>query len=80
MTSIFLESVSGILPSEAITVLNFSVGIGSTYGSPSSDAGPEIPSDVVGVAPLPGTGVIYGDENSYFYTELSAITIIEKVV
>jgi hypothetical protein len=62
MTSIFLDAVSGILPAEAITVLNFSVGVNG-----------------VGVAPLPGTGVVYGDPNSYFYVLLSDITIIEKI-
>jgi hypothetical protein len=80
MTSIFLEAIAGILPAEAVTVLNFSVGIGSTYGSPASNGTPEVPSDVVGVAPAPGTGVIYGDPNSYFYIELARITVIERVV
>jgi hypothetical protein len=68
MTAIFLDSLSGILPAEAITVLNFSVGI---YNNPSLPA--------VGVEPLPGTGVIYGDPNSYFYAQLSDITITEVI-
>lgn len=60
MTAIFLDSVSGILPAEAVTILNFSVGI-----------------DGVGVLPVPGTGVIYGDPNSYFYADLAGITVEE---
>jgi hypothetical protein len=62
MTAIFVDSVSGILPAEAITVLDFIVGI-----------------DGVGIAPLPGTGVIYGDPNSYFSIESPDITITEKI-
>jgi hypothetical protein len=63
MTATFLDSVSGILPAEAVTVLNFAVGI-----------------DGVGVEPSPGTGVVYGDPNSYFYIELSGIVVIERTV
>jgi hypothetical protein len=62
MTAIFLNAISGILPAEALTVLNFAVGING-----------------IGIAPSTGTGVIYGDPNSYFYVQLAAITINERI-
>jgi len=27
--------------------------------------------------PVPGTGVIYGDPNSYFYTDISQIEVVQ---
>jgi hypothetical protein len=63
MTAIFLDSISNIMPAEAVTVLNFAVSI-----------------DGFGYAPAPGTGVIYGDENSYFLTTLAQIIINEVLV
>ncbi len=60
MTSIFLQSTSTAVSSEAITVLKFDVSI-----------------DGMPFAPPPGTGVIYGDPNSYFLTDLSLIVFSE---
>jgi hypothetical protein len=60
MTTLFVNSVANILPSENITVLNFVVSFdGSSY------------------YPVPGTGVIYGDPNSYFYTDISQIEVVQ---
>ena len=66
MTEVFLDSIAGILPAEAVTVLNFEVSILD-----------QVTNTVVPIAPPSGTGVVYGDPNSYFYTTLANITIKE---
>jgi hypothetical protein len=37
----------------------------------------QVSIDGIGAAPAPGTGVIYGDPNSYFLTDLSKIVFSE---
>jgi hypothetical protein len=58
MQAIFVDAIADILPSENLTVINFTV----SWNNATQE-------------PVPGTGVIYGDPNSYFYTTASNVFV-----
>jgi hypothetical protein len=58
MQAIFVDAIANILPSENLTVINFTI----SWDNITQEA-------------VPGTGVIYGDPNSYFYTTANNVFV-----
>jgi hypothetical protein len=58
MQAIFVDAIADILPSENLTVINFTI----SWDNITQEA-------------VPGTGVIYGDPNSYFYTTANNVFV-----
>jgi hypothetical protein len=61
MEAVFINSTVDVLPSENVTVLQFSVDWDNSSHLPE-----------------PGTGVLYGDPNSYFYTTVDNIIVVQQ--
>jgi hypothetical protein len=62
MQALFIEAISNIVPSENITVINFTI----SWDNITQEA-------------VPGTGVIYGDPNSYFYTTANNVFVNQMI-